>query len=452
MDALKDYGAFGLAVLLAAGAVVAPGEWQLPLLLVAGLVVSVGFVLRNARAGVGAGAFLAFGCASYLFAQKLKTTEAPSLCNINEVFNCDVVNGSEASELFGVPIALLGMGVYLGIGIASLLKDAATPKLFQFAFWINVVNTVYSVYLGYEASQLGAVCIMCLTMYASHLVMLGAAWKGMRAAGQSPTDGVGQLLTSTSTLIMGASFGIVVLIGMSSWNTASSKKPSLKPRPDPTTAAPHPDGSNQAIPEGVVTTPRGPVTLAGNEPILGNPQAPYIVLEYADYMCPHCAMASKEVKQLVQMYPEVQVRFRPFPLTSQCNPSMQRDMGPERCQAAVAAKCAQRQGKFWEMSSLMFANQQNLADADLQFMANQIGLDVTAWEQCMSDPTVHAEVQADAIAGAQTGLVGTPTLFLKGAYGDQWVEVQGVGGVAAIVSAHQTGAPLPTPGPPVDMH
>ncbi len=454
MDALKDYGVFGLAVLLAVGAVMAPEAWQLPLLLMAALSASVGFVLRSARSGIGAGAFLAFGCASYLFMQKLQTTEGPSLCNINEVFNCDIVNSSAASELFGVPVSLLGMGVYLGIGIASLLKDTATPRLPQFAFWINVVNTLFSVYLGYETAKLGAVCVMCLTMYASHLVMLAAAIRGLREQGQSPLDGVGQLVTSTSALILGASFGIVVLVGMSSWNTASSRKPSLTPRPSPT--APHggPDAAPAGtVPAGVVSTPRGAVALAGNEPILGNPQAPYIVLEFADYACPHCAVAAKEVKQLVQMYPEVQVRFRPFPLTSQCNPSMQRDSGPERCQSAISGKCAQRQGKFWDMSSLMFANQQNLGDADLQFMAGQIGLDVETWEQCMGEPSVRAEVQADAVAGAQAGLMGTPTFFLKGAYGDQWVEVQGVGGIAAVINAHQAGQPLPTPGPPpVDVH
>jgi protein-disulfide isomerase len=85
-------------------------------------------------------------------------------------------------------------------------------------------------------------------------------------------------------------------------------------------------------------------------------------------------------------------------------------------------------------------------------MAGQIGLDVAAWEQCMGDATMQADVQADAMAGAQAGLMGTPTFFLLGAYGDQWVEVQGVGGIAAVINAHQTGAPLPTPGPPVDLH
>jgi protein-disulfide isomerase/uncharacterized membrane protein len=452
MDALKDYGAFGLAVLLAGGSVAAPANLQLPLLLIGALVASVGFALRGARMGIGAGAFLAFGCASYLFAQKLKTTEGPSLCNINEVFNCDVVNGSEASELFGVPVALLGMGAYLGIGIASLLKAEATPRLFAFAFWINVINTLFSIYLGMESAKLGAVCVMCLTMYTSHLVMLGAAVKGLREAGESVTDGLGQLLTSTSTLITAASFGIVVLVGMSSWNTASARKPGLTPRPDPHTADAGGHDATGGVPAGIVTTPRGPVGLAGHEPILGNPQAPYLVLEFADFACPHCAMAAKEVKQLVQMYPEIQVRFRPFPLTSQCNPAMQRDSGPERCQAAIAGKCAGRQGKFWDMSSLMFANQQNLTDPDLQFMAGQIGLDVAAWEQCMGDPVVRAEVEADAVAGAQAGIMGTPTFFLLGAYGDQWVEVQGVGGIAAVVNAHQAGQALPVPGPPTDLH
>jgi protein-disulfide isomerase/uncharacterized membrane protein len=451
MDALKDYGAFGLAVVLAAGGMVGPPEARVILLLLAALAVCVGFIMRSARAGIGASAFLAFGAAAYLFSLKLKSTEGPSLCNINEVFNCDVINTSAASEVAGVPIALLGMGLYMGIGIGALMKPSSTPRYLQFAGLINIVNIVYSVYLAYVASQIGAVCVMCLTMYAAHVLMLWGAIKGLKQLGKSLFDDIAPVFLSTSAMITVGTFGIITLVGMSTWNTASARKGPGIVRPAPATGGEKPQ--TPALRADALSVPRGPVGLSGTEPVLGNPNAPYMVIEFADYACPHCAMAAKEVKELVKMYPEVQVRFRPFPLTSQCNPDMERDMGVERCLAAMSGKCAQRQGKFWEMSSLMFANQSNLTGPDLSFMAGQIELDVPAWEACMGDPAIAADVQADALAGSMAGLAGTPTFFLKGTHGDRWVEVhEGVGGIVAAVSAHMTGQAMPEPGPPHDQH
>jgi protein-disulfide isomerase/uncharacterized membrane protein len=448
MEAIKDYGAFGLALLLAGATFVAPEPARVPLLLVAGLVGSAGFVLRSARTGIGAAAFLAFGCAAYLFSLKLKTSQGPSLCNINDVINCDVINNSAASEVGGVPIALLGMGLYLGLGFASLMSPGATPRFYQFVGLVNIVNLVYSAYLAYEAARIGAVCVMCLTMYASHGLMLWGALRGLKASGEKLLDGLVEMATSNTTLVTGGTFGLVVLVGMSSWSSATARKGTGtidRPAVEQPGSAP----KASAFPPDLLTTPRGPVSLSGTEPVYGNPNAPYQVLEFADYGCPHCAIAAAEVKELVKQFPEIQVRFRPFPLTSQCNPSMQRDMGPERCQAALAAKCAGRQGKFWELNNLIFANQNNLSDGDLAFMAGQVGVDLPQWEACMADPTAHAELRADAEAGAAAGIEGTPSFFLKGTHGDRWIEVSsGAAGVATAVSAHLNGVKLPEPGPP----
>jgi len=441
MDALKDYGAFLLAALLALAGFGVHEDYQLICFLAAGLAAALGFTLRNTRTGIAATAFLCFGASAYLFSRKLASADSPSLCNINDVFNCDVVNNSPQSELMGVPIALLGMGFYLGLGLAALAKPSTTPKLHTLTAAFGVVNVLYSIYLGWVSSQIGAVCVMCITLYVGNALLLGAGLWGLRSEGTNLFADLPSSLTSTSMLAIVGSFAVVLLVGMSSW---SSKAPGGQiARPDPAS------GGAEALPAGIITQPRGEVALSGNEPVYGDPNAPYVVLEYADYGCPHCAMAAIEVKKLVAQFPEIQVRFRPFPLTASCNPMLESDRGPERCQAAKATKCAQRQGKFWELNNLVFANQTNLGDSDLAFMADQVGLDMTRWKQCMQDPSIDAEIQADAVAGGQAGLMGTPSFFLRGTHGDQWVEVQqGVHNIGKAVSAHMAGTPMPAPAPP----
>jgi len=442
MDALKDFGAFGLAAILALAGLAVSDDYQLICFLAAGLAASLGFVVRNARTGIAATSFLCFGASAYLFSLKLASAEGPSLCNINEVLNCDVINNSPQSEMFGVPIALLGMGFYLGLALAALTKPATTPKLFTLTTAFGIVNVLYSIYLGYVSSQIGAVCVMCITLYVGNALLLGAGLWGAKQEGTNFLEDLPASATSTTTLVLVGTFAIVLLVGMSSVSSAPSG--GRIARPDPAQPA-----GPQSLPPGILTQPRGTVALAGTEPVYGDPNAPYVVLEYADYGCPHCAMAAVEIKQLVNEFPEIQVRFRPFPLTAACNPVLEADRGPERCNAAKATKCAHRQGKFWEMNGLVFANQTSMTDADLAFMANQVGLDMAGWQQCMVDPSVDAEVQADALAGGQAGLMGTPSFYLKGTHGDQWVEVQqGVPNIAKAVSAHMAGAKMPAPGPP----
>jgi protein-disulfide isomerase len=51
--------------------------------------------------------------------------------------------------------------------------------------------------------------------------------------------------------------------------------------------------------------------------------------------------------------------------------------------AAEATHCAGEQGKYWEMHDNLFANQRELARADLSKHARTLGLDVAAYDQCL---------------------------------------------------------------------
>jgi len=93
-------------------------------------------------------------------------TSKPDYCDFGETFNCDIVNRSVYSTIFGIPVALIGILGYAGIGIlATIYRDRVdTPKVLLGA---SVAGLGFALYLTYiEGFVLGTWCILCLSSLA----------------------------------------------------------------------------------------------------------------------------------------------------------------------------------------------------------------------------------------------------------------------------------------------
>ena len=91
------------------------------------------------------------------------STAKTSYCQFGELFNCDVVNRSKYSTVFGVPVALIGiLGYSLLVGLATLYRDKAeTPVMLLI---VSAAGLGFALYLSYiEGYVLAAWCILCLT-------------------------------------------------------------------------------------------------------------------------------------------------------------------------------------------------------------------------------------------------------------------------------------------------
>lgn len=175
--------------------------------------------------------------------------------------------------------------------------------------------------------------------------------------------------------------------------------------PEATSAAG--SASPEASPTGAVASATGTV---GH--LLGDPNAPLTIVEYADFQCPFCGEFAREIKpQLIADYVDtgkVQLEFRDLAF-----------LGQESLDAAEASWCAGDQGKYWEFHDTLFANQSGenegaFARARLVEMATGIGLDVTTFESCIDGDTHEASVQASNEQAAADGVTSTPTLIIDG--------------------------------------
>jgi len=143
------------------------------------------------------------------------------------------------------------------------------------------------------------------------------------------------------------------------------------------------------------------------------------VIEYTDFQCPYCAMAHTELDKLVEMYPDdVRLAYRSLPLVG---------IHPNAQVAAQAAEAAGKQGKFWEMYSVLFTKQADWSELTPEEFLSWLSTEAEALEldvEQFSKDTVSEELQKkiqDGIDYANSiGLGSTPTVLVNGRPVNNW--------------------------------
>jgi uncharacterized membrane protein len=109
---------------------------------------------------------------------------AASACNVNETFNCDLINTSQYSEIAGVPIALIGVAFYLALGLTAWLgwRDRhgydRAPGLVVAG---GVAAVGYSAFLAWASTTVGAWCLFCISLYVVNALILAGGLLASKA-------------------------------------------------------------------------------------------------------------------------------------------------------------------------------------------------------------------------------------------------------------------------------
>lgn len=154
--------------------------------------------------------------------------------------------------------------------------------------------------------------------------------------------------------------------------------------------------------------------LVDNGHIKGKLDAKVTLVEFSDFQCPACGAAFPTVRTVFEKYKDrIRFVYRHFPLTT---------IHPFAITAAEASECADQQGKFWELHDALFEQQSiwtafaglSSAKSEIRSIAIQIGLEPTAFDQCMASRQTLSKVQADMDAAVRFGINSTPTFFVNG--------------------------------------
>lgn len=90
-------------------------------------------------------------------------TEQSSFCDLGGKLNCDIVNRSIYSTLFGVPVALIGVIGY-GVVFYLAISWSSRPQSARILFAGSAAGLVFALYLTYiEGFVLGTWCVLCLS-------------------------------------------------------------------------------------------------------------------------------------------------------------------------------------------------------------------------------------------------------------------------------------------------
>jgi len=140
-------------------------------------------------------------------------------------------------------------------------------------------------------------------------------------------------------------------------------------------------------------------------PSRGPESAPVVVVEFADFECPFCAMYAPVLEKMADDHKDtVRFVYKFLPLSGH----------PHGDPAARAGFAAWQQGKFWEMDHKLFANRDHLENSDLESYAKDLGLDLAKFRADMASQAATDRIAQDRKLSDSLLVQGTPTIYING--------------------------------------
>lgn len=172
-------------------------------------------------------------------------------------------------------------------------------------------------------------------------------------------------------------------------------------------------------PQRKVTFLNGRLGLNPHEsPTLGNPDAPYVIVDVFDYTCPHCRKLHRLLEKARERYgDQLAIVTLVMPLDSQCNPlvTQTEPMHDDACALAQTALAVWRadRSKFAAFHEWLLQGTAAPYSRDAQAHAREL-LGAAAFDAALADPWVAQQIQRNIKAYEVTGGGVIPKLLVRG--------------------------------------
>lgn len=343
---------------------------------------------------------------------KLGLEAGQSLCNVSTTFNCDSAAVSRYASVFGVPMALLGLITQLALLIflfssqwgLSRYSELLRRLTFWLAFFVAGISLVMA---SISIFVLGSYCPFCIVTYVLSFISLFAAF---RYQIENPWS---QISTDFSLLLTSVRWPVVILLAVPALGYVSNAivldsygfgKMDLIIQ-DSLSQWEHSPTNDFKLDQGLV---------------FGNTNPKMRIVEFADFLCPHCRIAYSALHAFAQSHPDVQLIFKTFPLDAKCNKSLTHEGDGHRCKLSGSVFCAEKLfKKGWEFHNWIFDHQESLGTLD-QFaktldevsLLNKVSVETI--KTCLNEDPTQEALLAMGLEGLKARVQGTPAIFVNG--------------------------------------
>ncbi len=222
---------------------------------------------------------------------------------------CEQVLGSRWSVIAGIlPVSGLAVGIYLAMFVCSLYIGPAAEMSIRRLAWSVLLIMSGSItgsalwFIILQKWVIGAFCAYCM---AAHLTGLLLSFLIIRKVT------IKSEVEPAERLIRPAAVTGLVIGGLALAGIMAVSQISLTPR------AIYEDGESNEV-ESLIDY--------SSAPMIGSPDAPYIVTLLFDYQCSHCQKLHFMLEEVIRHYNDkLSFVLCPSPLSNQCNPYITRD-------------------------------------------------------------------------------------------------------------------------------
>ncbi len=349
-----------------------------------------------------------------------------AVCGVSDqVSSCDVVNRSTASTFLGIPIALLGLFFYGFISL-MIVYHLITKELglLHVILQMAIIGVIIDVgLLIYSLVILDTICKLCLLTYVCTLAVIICSYFAIRQVDsqyrfsfkldlswfnrRSNMFGLTFTLSITSLLLS-------IFIFQSNISSSSSKRATNDPNQLLMDAWKL--FKKQYLSSEVVKIPLGNSSFRGaKNPIL-------TIVDFSDFMCPHCRTTAKRLADIEKKYPNaVRVVYKHYPLDKECNNLLKQDFHIGSCKLSYLSYCAGKtKDVFWKVHDALFDKQSQLTISPsfqqkaIINITRQQNVNMASMKSCMTSPTTKQAIVSDIELGNYLHVTGTPAVFING--------------------------------------
>jgi protein-disulfide isomerase len=140
--------------------------------------------------------------------------------------------------------------------------------------------------------------------------------------------------------------------------------------------------------------------------VIGREDAPVSIIEFSDLRCPYCA------RYATQTFPRIRSEYIDTGKVRYAVGDLPLPMHQHAMAAAIAARCAGEQGRFWEYREALFKARGTFGTDPYDRIAGEFGIDVPRFAACRRDPLQAERVKADMALARSNGVASTPAFVI----------------------------------------